>query len=117
MQEHAKFYECQYTVVYHGQEGVHDALGWTFSDSKDPAAVRGIVGGDVPPYGIGVTSPSSRAGKTWFRIRIGPKIEGMHKTYYCDAMYRDVSLGIVVRGGGNARGVIRRLPTMVQGRE
>lgn len=117
LQDYAKFYECQYTMVYYGQKSVHDALGGTYSDSKDFAAVRSIVGVDVQPYGIDVTSPSSQASKTWFRIRIEPKIEGTPKTYYCEALYRDVSLGRVVRDGGNAKGVITALLTTLQGGE
>lgn len=114
LQDYAKFYECQYTMVYHGQKNVHDALGATYSDSKALAAVRGIVGEDVQPYGIDVTSPSDQASKTWFRIRIEPKIEGTPKTYYCEALYRDTSLGSVAKNGSDAKGVITRLLSMLQ---
>lgn len=117
LQDYAKFYECQYTMIYRAQKNLHDALGSIYSDSKDLIAVRSIVGRNIQPYGIDVTSPSSQGSKKWFRIRIEPKIEGTPKTYYCEALYRDTSLDCVVHDATNAKDVITKLLSMLQNGE
>lgn len=109
---------CQsgYMLIYLAKKSIDDVLADMYKNSDDMKSIHKIVGKSVRPYCIEVSSRGSHHQKTWFKIKIEPKIEGTGKTYFCSAIYRDVSFSSVIDDAKGAKKVVKRLLCMLEGK-
>jgi len=111
--DHAAYYENEYVLVYLAKKSINDVLANVYSGSSHMESIRDIVGKNVRPSCIDVSSHGSHHDKTWCRIRVEPKAEGTDKTYFCSAVYRDTSLDNVIGDAEDAARAVRGLLGML----
>ena len=114
LDDHATYYESEYILIYLAKKSINDALANLYKDSSHMESIRGIVGKHARPYCVDVSSRGGHNDKTWFRIRIEPRVEGTNKTYFCSAAYRNTAIGYAIGDAEGAAGVVKRLLCMLE---
>lgn len=112
--DYAAYYESDYILIYLAKKSMEDILSSVYSDSNHMESIRNIVGKDIRPSCIDMSSHGSHYNKTWFRIRIEPRAEGTEKTYFCSAAYRDTDIDSVIGDTEGAAEVVKRLLHMLE---
>lgn len=114
LDDRAAYYQSEYILIYLAKTDMHDALSSVYHGSAHMERIRGIVKRDVRPFLVDVSSRGSHNSKTWFRVRIEPKIEGTDRTYYCSAVYRDPSIKKTIDDARGAEGVVKGILRMLE---
>lgn len=116
LNDYIAYCESDYVAIYLAKKTMHDVLADIYKDSEDMESIHRIVGKDLRPYCIDVSSGGSHHNKTAFKIKIEPKIEGTDKIYFCNATYRDVSFSSVIGDANSAKEVVTKLLCMLEGK-
>lgn len=107
-------YESIYVSIYRAKKSMNSVLANVYNDSNHMTSIRNIVGKDVRPFSIDMSSRGSHHDKSWFRIRVEPKIEGTDKTYFCMAEYRDTAIDSVIGDVESAPEIVKSLLCMLE---
>ena len=116
LDDHAAYYESEYILIYLAKKSINDVLINLYEDSDHMRSIRNIVGKDARPYCIDVSSHGGNNDKTWFRIRIEPRVEGTDMTYFCSAAYRNTTIDSAISNAEGAPEVVKKLLCMLEGR-
>ena len=107
LDDRAAYYQSEYILIYLAKTDMHDALSSVYHGSAHMKRIRGIVKRDVRPFLVDVSSRGSHNSKTWFRVRIEPKMEGTDRTYFWSAVYRDLSIKKMIDDAEGAEGIVK----------
>ncbi len=113
----ASYYQYEYILIYLAKRNLHDALDGVYDGSKHMECIREIVGRDVRPFLVDVSSRGTHDSKAWFRVRIEPKVEGTDRTYFCSMVCRDASIDKMIGYAKGSDGVLRGLLRMLESDE